>query len=326
MKTRIMPLLAIAALVMPAAALSAETPKRGLTESQVRSQFGAPNSTRGPVGSPAITRWNYPGFTVYFENGISLHTVVDRPVQQAPAVVSGTDDLPPIEEVRAAEPAPTSAAPAEAPPPAPEAQGEMSFDPVSGRFMPAGEAAAADQPSEPAPEPAVEEAVEPAPATEAAAEAPVAAPASEPETATVSEPEPMPEPEPEPEPVPEPAPVPAPAPAPAAAPEPAPAPATDSEFRFDPVTGRIIIAGEETPEQAAAQSQADAAIAEAKKEAVKASAEEAAADSESAAKEAAEKVEEAADDAADTATEAASDAAEEAEEGGGFYIDWGASQ
>ncbi|MGB2249002.1 MAG: hypothetical protein ACPH3N_15095, partial [Alcanivorax sediminis] len=135
MKTRIMPLLALAALVMPAAALSAEVPQRGLTESQVRSQFGAPSSTRGPVGSPAITRWNYNGFTVYFENGVSLHTVVDRPVQQAPNVISGTEALPPIETK---EEASTQSAPSEAASQtdsAPAAQGDMAFDPINCYFF-----------------------------------------------------------------------------------------------------------------------------------------------------------------------------------------------
>ena len=90
MKIRIMTLLASAALAMPAAVVAAEVPQRGMSEARVRADFGSPSSVRGPVGSPAITRWNYDGFSVYFENGITLHTVVDRPASTAPDVVSGT--------------------------------------------------------------------------------------------------------------------------------------------------------------------------------------------------------------------------------------------
>ncbi len=335
MKTRIMPLLACAALVMPAAALSAEVPQRGQSESQVRSKFGAPMSTKGPVGTPAITRWNYDGFTVYFENGITLHTVKDRPVQQAPDVVSGTDALPPIEEIdqTAAPSAPVTEAPSE-PEAAPAASGEMTFDPVSGRFMPAGESAATEA-SEPATD-AAEPAAETSPADTAAGEtASTPEPASEPEQAPAPEPSPAPAPAPEPEPEPMPEPEPEPvaeqkAPAPTVPAEPESTPVSDSEFRFDPITGRIIIAGEETPEEAAAKAEADAAIAQAKEEAAKASAEEAAADKAEAnaakAKAAAEDAASEAEEAAEAASDAAEEAADDGEGDGGFYIDWGASQ
>ena len=98
MKIKIMTLLASAALAMPAASLAADVPQRGMSQSQVRAEFGAPNQSKGPVGSPAITRWFYNGFTVYFENNTALHTVVDRPASAAPDVVSGqqVDTLPPI--------------------------------------------------------------------------------------------------------------------------------------------------------------------------------------------------------------------------------------
>ncbi len=321
MKTRIMPLLAIAALVVPAAALSAEPPKRGLTESQVRSQLGAPNSTRGPVGTPAITRWNYNGFTVYFENGISLHTVVDRPAQQAPQVVSDTTVLPPIEE-KEVQAAPEQTTPQ--PSSAPAAEGEMAFDPITGRFISAEDSAATDTPEKPEAE---------APVEPVAAEQPQAEPEQAAEEATT---ETVASPEQEPEPAPAPAPAPEAAPAPQAEPTPAPAatppaePANDSEFRFDPVTGRIIIAGQETPEEAAARAETEATLVKAKEEAAKASAEEAVADRKAEAeakvnntkKEAESSVKEAAEEA----SEAVDEAAEEAEEDGGFYIDWGARQ
>lgn len=321
MKTRIMPLLAIAALVVPAAALSAEPPKRGLTESQVRSQLGAPNSTRGPVGTPAITRWNYNGFTVYFENGISLHTVVDRPAQQAPQVVSDTTALPPIEE-KEVQAAPEQTTPQ--PNSAPAAEGEMAFDPITGRFISAEDSAATDTPEKPEAE---------APVEPVAAEQPQAEPeqaAEEATTETVASPEPKPEPAPAPAPAPEAAPAPQAEPTPAPAATPPAEPANDSEFRFDPVTGRIIIAGQETPEEAAARAETEATLVKAKEEAAKASAEEAVADSKAKAKTEVDTAKEEAEsnvkEAAEEATEAANEAAAEAEEEGGFYIDWGASQ
>lgn len=50
-------------------------PKRGLSQHQVEQQFGAPVAVKGPVGQPPITRWDYPGFSVYFEYQTVLHTV-----------------------------------------------------------------------------------------------------------------------------------------------------------------------------------------------------------------------------------------------------------
>ena len=223
MKTTIMTLLASAALAMPVTALAAETPQRGMPEAQVRADFGSPASVQGPVGSPAITRWNYDGFTVYFENGISLHTVVDRPASAAPDVVSGTQQLPAIEETTADTEQEQQAAPESAAPP--------MFDPVSGSFV--GAETKQDAPAEQ--QPATIEAPEPE------------APQQPPEPAP--EPEPAPKPqanvtEDGPEAVTEPT-------EPATAPQSKEQPPADGEFRFDPVTGRIIIAGEDTPEQAA---------------------------------------------------------------------------
>ncbi len=55
---------------------SVDRPARGLSMEKVEAQYGAP-STRAPaVGQPPITRWEYPGFVVYFEHQIVLHAVV----------------------------------------------------------------------------------------------------------------------------------------------------------------------------------------------------------------------------------------------------------
>lgn len=51
-------------------------PARGIDMTRVEAQFGAPSERHGAVGDPPITRWEYPGFTVYFEYDRVIHTVV----------------------------------------------------------------------------------------------------------------------------------------------------------------------------------------------------------------------------------------------------------
>jgi hypothetical protein len=43
---------------------------------QVSSKFGAPTTKIPAVGSPPISRWEYPGFVVYFEADHVIHSVV----------------------------------------------------------------------------------------------------------------------------------------------------------------------------------------------------------------------------------------------------------
>jgi hypothetical protein len=52
------------------------TPTRGMTMNQVSTKFGEPVTKVPPVGRPAISRWEYPGFVVYFENDHVIHSVV----------------------------------------------------------------------------------------------------------------------------------------------------------------------------------------------------------------------------------------------------------
>ena len=52
------------------------TPGRGMTMDQVAAKFGAPTSKIPPVGKPPISRWDYPGFVVYFERNHVIHSVV----------------------------------------------------------------------------------------------------------------------------------------------------------------------------------------------------------------------------------------------------------
>jgi hypothetical protein len=52
------------------------TPSRGMSMDQVAGKFGAPASKVPAVGAPPISRWEYPGFIVYFEHEHVIHSVV----------------------------------------------------------------------------------------------------------------------------------------------------------------------------------------------------------------------------------------------------------
>ena len=44
-----------------------DRPARGLTMTAVEAKFGAPQTRHDAVGTPPITRWDYAGFSVFFE-------------------------------------------------------------------------------------------------------------------------------------------------------------------------------------------------------------------------------------------------------------------
>jgi len=50
-------------------------PPRGATMQRVEANFGAPTQRLPAVGEPPITRWEYPGFVVYFEHNHVIHAV-----------------------------------------------------------------------------------------------------------------------------------------------------------------------------------------------------------------------------------------------------------
>jgi hypothetical protein len=52
-------------------------PDRGMNMKTVEAKFGAPQERHPAVGKPAITRWDYPAFTVFFENQYVIHAVVN---------------------------------------------------------------------------------------------------------------------------------------------------------------------------------------------------------------------------------------------------------
>jgi outer membrane protein assembly factor BamE (lipoprotein component of BamABCDE complex) len=73
------------------------TPTRGMTMSQVAAKFGAPVTKVPAVGKPPISRWEYPGFVVYFEADHVIHSVVpssDAPASAAPANEAPSSDAP----------------------------------------------------------------------------------------------------------------------------------------------------------------------------------------------------------------------------------------
>jgi hypothetical protein len=53
-------------------------PSAGMSMTAVESAYGAPADRRSAVGQPPITRWDYPAFSVYFENERVIHAVARR--------------------------------------------------------------------------------------------------------------------------------------------------------------------------------------------------------------------------------------------------------
>ena len=69
------------------------TPPRGMTKARVRQQYGEPQSKSQPVGNPPITRWDYPGYRLYFEYDHVLHAVVPDHLEP----VTHSDELQPAD-------------------------------------------------------------------------------------------------------------------------------------------------------------------------------------------------------------------------------------
>ena len=53
-----------------------DRPKRGTTMGDVEKHFGAPVNRHPTVGAPPITRWDYNGFSVFFERDRVIDAVV----------------------------------------------------------------------------------------------------------------------------------------------------------------------------------------------------------------------------------------------------------
>jgi len=62
-----------------------DTPRAGINMDSVRATYGNPiqeyptvSENGGPL-QPPITRWDYNGYSVYFENNLVVHSVVHNP-------------------------------------------------------------------------------------------------------------------------------------------------------------------------------------------------------------------------------------------------------
>ncbi|MFA5938635.1 MAG: hypothetical protein WC809_04695 [Sinimarinibacterium sp.] len=78
----------------PEAASTAHLPQRGLSQANVLHAYGEPLTRHEPAGGgsprqPPITRWDYAGYSVFFENNI----VIDVVVKDAPAPLHNVDEL-----------------------------------------------------------------------------------------------------------------------------------------------------------------------------------------------------------------------------------------
>jgi hypothetical protein len=59
-------------------------PAAGMTMQKVEARFGAPAERHAAVGAPAITRWDYQNFAVFFEGDRVIHAVVTNPDPGSP--------------------------------------------------------------------------------------------------------------------------------------------------------------------------------------------------------------------------------------------------
>lgn len=53
-----------------------DAPRNGITMAQVRQHYGNPVTEHPAVGEPPITRWDYQGYSVFFEHDLVLHSVI----------------------------------------------------------------------------------------------------------------------------------------------------------------------------------------------------------------------------------------------------------
>jgi hypothetical protein len=64
--------------VQVAEATRTERPARGVSKAQVEQRYGQPTRMVAAIGEPPISRWEYPGFVVYFEFDHVVHAVPRR--------------------------------------------------------------------------------------------------------------------------------------------------------------------------------------------------------------------------------------------------------
>lgn len=76
-------------------------PNKGMTQSEVKTNFGEPINTKAPIGNPPIERWDYPNYSVYFEGSYVIHSFFHNQRKQAvtPQVVTNTTETITVEQV-----------------------------------------------------------------------------------------------------------------------------------------------------------------------------------------------------------------------------------
>lgn len=145
-------------LALPAAAVAPTItlPAKGSSMAEVEKKFGAPTRKRPSVGGgsprqPPITRWDYPGFAVVFENDKVIDSVVPgAPPKLATEKGLQADPSAPALPAMSTPEAPATAAPEPMAPIAPMAPAEPDMPAEVAPFVPMEEAPAA--PTEMAPE------------------------------------------------------------------------------------------------------------------------------------------------------------------------------
>ncbi len=55
-----------------------ELPENGSSKSEVRARYGEPAASHAAVGEPPISRWDYDGWSAYFEYDLVLFTVLHK--------------------------------------------------------------------------------------------------------------------------------------------------------------------------------------------------------------------------------------------------------
>lgn len=63
--------------------LAIKMPAHGDQQVHVLQQFGEPRARHPSVGQPPITRWDYPSFTVYFEDATVVNSVQNHQPRDA---------------------------------------------------------------------------------------------------------------------------------------------------------------------------------------------------------------------------------------------------
>jgi hypothetical protein len=80
----------------PAVAPDTSKPAKGMTQTAVLKQYGQPSQKHKPFGGssrqqPPITRWDYPGFVVFFE----YDHVIDAVIPGSPPTLQRAEELQP---------------------------------------------------------------------------------------------------------------------------------------------------------------------------------------------------------------------------------------